>query len=307
LPSLIYTNTPKTDNFDYRGHERLKTFNLGYIDAGARWMDPLVPRFTTIDPLAEISRRFSPTTYANNNPIRFTDPDGMRTQSIEQSNLEWGFSTLTHCDGCEFLGGGDDKPKKKKEEKEKNTTIPTIPKPTTKDTDPIVAGGIALSGILLADDATVIGVADDPLIPVILAGTAAYAYLHTASDVQSTSSSSDFYYVTYTKTSPDGKVYVGRSSGNGDPISIVERRDKNHHMVGYGPAILSTFARATIGGGYDYRGLDPSYWSIRGSEQLQILYYRNLGISGNTINGIGPKNKYIDKYLEWGSKFVKKF
>jgi RHS repeat-associated protein len=176
LPSLLYTNTPKTDNFDYTGHERLKTFNLGYIDAGARWMDPVVPRFITIDPLAEISRRFSPYTYANDNPIRFTDPDGMRTQSIEQSNLEWGFSTLTHCDGCEFLGGGD-KDKKKKEEKEKNTTIPTIPKPTTKDTDPVVAGGIALSGILLADDATVIGVADDPLIPVILAGTAAYALL----------------------------------------------------------------------------------------------------------------------------------
>jgi RHS repeat-associated protein len=112
LPSLLYTNTPKTDNFDYTGYERLKTFNLGYIDAGARWMDPLVPRFITIDPLAEISRKFSPTTYANNNPIRFIDPDGMRTQSIEQSNLEWGFSTLTHCDGCEFLGGGD-KPKKK--------------------------------------------------------------------------------------------------------------------------------------------------------------------------------------------------
>jgi RHS repeat-associated protein len=304
LQTLSYRNTPNVDNFKFTGKEDLP--ETGYTDFGARLYDKFVPRFTTIDPLAEISRRFSPYTYANDNPLRFIDPDGMRTQAIEQSNLEWGFSTLTHCDGCEFLGGGD-KPKKKKEEKEKNTTIPTLPKPTTKDTDPVVAGGIALSGILLADDATVIGVADDPLIPVILAGTAVYAYLHTASDVQSTSSSSDFYYVTYTKTSPDGKVYVGRSSGNGDPISIVERRDKNHHMVGYGPAILSTFARATIGGGYDYRGLDPSYWSIRGSEQLQILYYRNLGISGNTINGIGPKNKYIDKYLEWGSKFVKKF
>jgi RHS repeat-associated protein len=183
LPSLLYTNTPKTDNFDYTGHERLKTFNLGYIDAGARWMDPLVPRFITIDPLAEVSRRFSPYTYANNNPLRFIDPDGMRTREIEQSNYDWGFSTLTQCDDCEL-----DKPKKKTEETEeekkknqkkndKKTNIPTLPKPKPKDTDPVVAGGLAISSILLADDATVIGVADDPLMPVILGGTAIYAFV----------------------------------------------------------------------------------------------------------------------------------
>jgi RHS repeat-associated protein len=139
LPSLLYTNTPKTDNFDYTGHERLKTFNLGYIDAGARWMDPVVPRFITIDPLAEISRRFSPYTYANDNPIRFTDPDGMRTQAIEQSNLEWSFSTLTHCDGCEFLGGGD-KDKKKKEEKK----VDTGSKSSNSTVIPIVATAASL-------------------------------------------------------------------------------------------------------------------------------------------------------------------
>jgi RHS repeat-associated protein len=105
----------KEDKFKFTGKEDLP--ETGYTDFGARLYDKFVPRFTTIDPLAEISRRFSPYTYSNDNPIRFTDPDGMRTQAIEQSNLEWGFSTLTHCDGCEFLGGGDDKPKKKKENK----------------------------------------------------------------------------------------------------------------------------------------------------------------------------------------------
>ncbi|MDZ7897853.1 MAG: RHS repeat-associated core domain-containing protein, partial [Arcicella sp.] len=83
---MIYTNTPKVNNFDFTGHERLKSLNLGYIDAGARLYDPFVPRFTTIDPLAETSRRFSPFTYGNNNPIRFIDPDGMASEGFEYSN-----------------------------------------------------------------------------------------------------------------------------------------------------------------------------------------------------------------------------
>jgi hypothetical protein len=42
-----------------------------------------VPHFTTIDALAELSRRFSPFTYALNNPLRYTDPDGMLARPID--------------------------------------------------------------------------------------------------------------------------------------------------------------------------------------------------------------------------------
>ena len=52
-------------------------FGVSWYDYGARFYDPALGRFHTVDPMAEMYSSYSPFTYVLNNPVKFIDPTGM--------------------------------------------------------------------------------------------------------------------------------------------------------------------------------------------------------------------------------------
>lgn len=64
------------NNYLFNGKELQKDFHLQWYDYGARFYDPQVGRWTTVDPLAEKHPNQNPYLFCNGNPILFMDPDG---------------------------------------------------------------------------------------------------------------------------------------------------------------------------------------------------------------------------------------
>ena len=84
------TGSPEDTRFDYTGQERDRETGLMYF--GARYYDPGIGRWMSMDPSAESDLSLSHYSFCSNNPINKFDPDGLTdwwaaTKAVSRSGL----------------------------------------------------------------------------------------------------------------------------------------------------------------------------------------------------------------------------
>ncbi len=76
--SFVEGVTTSKQPYKYNGKELDTEKGLNLYDYSARLMDPVLGRFSTVDPSAEKYYGISPYAYCANNPLKYIDPDGRK-------------------------------------------------------------------------------------------------------------------------------------------------------------------------------------------------------------------------------------
>ena len=243
----------------FTGKERDAESGLDYF--GARMYMPALGRWTSVDPLADKFPAWSSYAYALSNPVSSIDPTGREP------------IVLTGADAQTFFGDLQSEYRRKHRDDSRELSGPSEACPPCEQER---RGGEADAGLVGAA-AIAVAIAEPTPIgeALVLSGVAAAAI---------TAELTQKLHITYTRTDPlTGQVYVGRTSGYGDPTRIVQRRATTHpaRLDAFGPPVID---QVQIGAG--------GYYAIRGREQQLIDSYGGVGGPNvaNVIRGVAKLN-----------------
>ncbi len=77
------------NRFEFLNREKENTFNLNLIRLGARGYNPTIGRFDRTDPVIDGQEQFSLYHYSFNNPVRFSDADGLMGEPCCQNVIDF--------------------------------------------------------------------------------------------------------------------------------------------------------------------------------------------------------------------------
>jgi len=73
----LYNGKEKqTEGYD-KDNDGIVDVSLDWYDYGARFYDPQIGRWHSVDPMTELHPNLTPYHYCANNPIKYVDPNGM--------------------------------------------------------------------------------------------------------------------------------------------------------------------------------------------------------------------------------------
>jgi RHS repeat-associated protein len=79
---LLADSRSAPNHYEYTGKERDGELGIDWLYYGARYYDPELRRFTSVDPQAEQYPSWSPYVYTLDNPMKYVDPDGQAAETI---------------------------------------------------------------------------------------------------------------------------------------------------------------------------------------------------------------------------------